>query len=31
MSGGKNVETEDVLIWAHHEKARFSGKHNKAG
>ena len=27
----KNVETEAVLLWAHCEKTRFSGKDNNAG
>ena len=31
VSGGKSDEVEAVLLWAHHEKARFSGKDNNSG
>ena len=31
LSGGKDVETETVLLWAHPEKAGFSGKDNNVG
>ena len=26
----KNYETEAALLWAHHEKTRFSEKHSNA-
>ena len=31
ISGGKFDETEAVLLWAHHEKARISEKDNNNG
>ena len=31
LSRGKNVKTQAVLLWAHQNKAGFSGKDNNAG